>query len=114
MLETRGTYPINQGVTGYWDILSPENLAEFDTAMDFVQVYISASRSRSPDKEREISKPVRGQFAREALIYLDKRMPDPWIFDSSIPRPTRAIMEPPMYPEKERGITISSTHKLEH
>ncbi len=113
MLITKDTYPINEGVSGYWDVLSPEDLTEFDTAMDFVQAYISASRSRSLDKEREISKPVRRPFAREALIYLDKHMPDPWIFDSNIPHPAPGALYPPMYQESERGITISSTFVAE-
>jgi hypothetical protein len=85
MLEVTETYPINEGVSGYWDTLSPSDLAEFDTALDFAQVYISASRSSQSDLGREISKPVGRQLASEALLCLCIRMPDPWIFDSSIP-----------------------------
>lgn len=94
LLKTIDTYPIKEGVSGYWDVLSPEDLAEFDTAMDFVQVYVSASRDSRDNRDRKsrgvpmvgFGPVITDQFGKEAIMHAGIHMPDPWIFDSSIPR----------------------------
>ena len=96
MPKSKDAYPVNEGVSGYWDVLNEENLARFDTAMDFVQVYISASQGSA-----RISKPITDRFASEALIYLNAYMPQ------ALGQRSGSVY--PWSPEeKARGITLVS------
>lgn len=89
----------------YWEVLSPDELAGYDKALEATQIIISSQPRNT--LTLVTNRQEYGAGVLTALIgHINRTLPDPWIFDSSIPRPTRAIMEPPMYPEKERGITI--------
>lgn len=99
MLKNKDVYPVNIGVSGYWDILSPEDLTRYDIAMDFAQVYISASKERA---KGVISKLVTDHFAHEALRYLCAYMPQ------ALSQRSGSIYSP-LPEEKVRGITIAAT-----
>lgn len=75
----REPYPINEGVSGYWDHLDAEELERFDYAMDMAVAYVEAIREIK-QLTNEDHKVAFQLFADGFLKTLEDKMPSPGAF----------------------------------
>ncbi|HRV76291.1 MAG: hypothetical protein H6799_01890 [Candidatus Nomurabacteria bacterium] len=61
-------YPVNEGISGYWDTLSPEDLARYDQALDYVFDYIKIAR---------VVRTGGDELSAKAIAGINSHMPDP-------------------------------------
>lgn len=110
MLETIGTYPINEGLSGYWDILSPEDIAEFDKAMD-IALFLIEDSSRIESELRQSVSSFGANLAKSAE-FNQKSFYMPILKSHMPPREALETPRTESYDshreERLRGITIAS------
>ena len=90
MLITKDTYPINEGVSGYWDLLSPTDLTEYDKALEFAYNYIRASAKLEVLRRPGPARGIWESFSKVSLESLNNCMPE-----------QEAFYRPPGIPQEE-------------